>query len=80
MATTLRRQNSTPRLRPVRPKSARPNIITLSDLTRIQQEINPVSEEEQNRKHHEEKLKKLSRGHILNFEGTGMCIAKEEIR
>ena len=37
----------------------RPTYITLSDFMRIQNEINPINAEYENRKAYEEKLKKL---------------------
>ena len=45
----------------------RPTYITLSDFMRIQNEINPINAEFENRKAHEEKLKKLSLAKSKNW-------------
>lgn len=45
----------------------RPTYITLSDFMRIQNEINPINAEYENRKAYEEKLKKLSLAKSKNW-------------
>ena len=45
----------------------RPNYITLTDFMRIQNEINPINAEYENRKAYEEKLKKLSLAKSKNW-------------
>ena len=45
----------------------RPTYITLSDFMRIQNEINPINAEYENRKAYEEKLKKLSQAKSKNW-------------
>lgn len=45
----------------------RPTYITLTDFMRIQNEINPINAEYENRKAYEEKLKKLSQAKSKNW-------------
>ena len=45
----------------------RPTYITLTDFMRIQNEINPINAEYENRKAYEEKLKKLSLAKYKNW-------------
>ena len=52
---------------PYRSKIKRPSYITLSDFMRIQNEINPVNSEYENRKAHNEKLKMLSQTKSKNW-------------
>ena len=62
--TTSRRGKS---MRSLKHNYNRPTYITLSDFMRIQNEINPINAEYENRKAYEEKLKKLSLAKSKNW-------------
>jgi hypothetical protein len=62
-----------------RAQSAKPGVINLTDLIRIQREIIPSINEERNRKLYDEKLKEKSKAHILNFKGEGLRVDKSNL-
>ena len=51
-------------------KHSRPTCITLTDFMRIQNEINPINAEYENRKAYEERLKKLSIAKAKNWKDS----------
>ena len=51
-------------------KHCRPTLITLTDFMRIQNEINPINAEYENRKAYEERLKKLSIAKAKNWKDS----------
>ena len=65
---TINNPSSTRRVHSIGPrKYNRPTYITLTDFMRIQNEINPINAEYENRKAYEKKLKKLSIAKAKNW-------------
>ena len=62
-----REQHQSSRSKPKLLHNKLPTYIKLSDFMRIQNEINPINAEFENRKAHEEKLKKLSLAKSKNW-------------
>ena len=62
-----------------RPQSAKPAVINLTDLMRIQREIIPSINEEKNRRLYDLKLKENSNAHILKFKGDGLKVDKNNL-
>jgi len=68
---TINNPSSTRRVHSIGPrKYNRPTYITLTDFMRIQNEINPINAEYENRKAYEKKLKKLSIAKAKNWKDS----------
>ena len=68
-----------PKKKSARPKSAKTGYINLTDLMRIQREIIPSINEEKNRQLYDQKLREISKAHILKFKGEGLRVDKNSL-